>query len=49
VVHEDLLLTAIHLTKMHVPVLKDLQKSSNWCAAAIMQNCTESTLMNDVW
>ena len=34
---------------MHVPVLKDLQKSSNWCAAAIMQNCTESTLMNDVW
>ena len=48
-VHEDLLLTAIHLTKMFVLVLKDLWKSSNCCAAAIMQNCTESTVMNDVW
>jgi hypothetical protein len=40
VVHEDLLLAVIHLTKMHVLVLKDLWKSSNCCAAAIMKNCT---------
>jgi hypothetical protein len=42
-VHQVLRLTAMHLTKMQVMMLKNFWNSNDCCAAAMMQNGTEIT------